>query len=934
MPKVRAFRVAVVVSAPLGTGEAPREVHEIQRTIGACRTSGAKIEVQCLVPATVSLLRSLACDLLLIASHAQEDFLLLEDQLGLPSPVGADAVADALRVARPAAVLFNGCETAEFARRVHAQVPAVSMIGHSGFLTNASAALFAAEFVGSVAVSRSAAEAFGAASQTVADALGDDGFALLEGSLELPRLSPGRTIARGVDGAVRRLRSSNVLRSREALVRAAVEGCLGGGGEAISIFGPPGAGVSRLLETVRSRVEPAFDVVVWTAGPVVQDAVPELGKTELRTLVCIDDADRLAPSQLRAFVAAHRASFGAVRLLMGGHRELGLGGVDDMPIPPMLAAEVPSAVGGRLDSDRLSVLMASLDANSLVVPATIERAIRRVRAGVTADGLRTWFRAGELDEDWCSLLRPLASTAVNRLLLRAVALAGSPVRRDALESAVRFAASQVGAPNAERDIDAFFVQLEFRGLVFEWRASADGSRYVSSSAWLHRAVEHNARAAPHQERRDLLRGFLNYLLGCDVDPADAEWVARVLTAAEAAGLDDQTLAVGRNLIGPVSEFRRATRAEPLFAIASSTLEVAERIGEWDVAAQAALVCGEGRYSSGDWAAAITYFRRCLRASASAGSEGDRLRAHRAIGQVHYRQGDFLSALAEYELAEDHALGADPSFVATLQHQHGKALFRLGRLEEAEARLRSAFEYRRGAKDLQALVRVQQDLGRVLVARGDVGRGREMISAALVTAEAAQMRRFLPAPLYELFQISFRLGEGDAATLAARCRAAADDLQDEMWIALAAVAEGMVAFRAQDYRGAGRLFRSALEVGARRGFDVVRDDVQRFVVGAGAGSPVGVAPDLDERAALVAETWGLTIAKARKAIEYARGPSRIVSADIGFESKHGSRRLRWVGHSWSCDCTLFADSGSCTHSVAMMLMEANPFGPSPRAAGPG
>lgn len=346
-----------------------------------------------------------------------------------------------------------------------------------------------------------------------------------------------------------------------------------------------------------------------------------------------------------------------------------------------------------------------------------------------------------------------------------------------------------------------------------------------------------------------------------------------------------------------------------------------------MAAQAALVAGEGHYGSGDLSAAASYFSKCLGfpTANEDGAGGDRLRAHRALGQVHYRRGDFLQALHEYESAEMHEATADASFVATLRQHHAKALFRLNRLAEAEAKLRLVLEFRGAHDDLHALAKAQHELGRILGAAGRIEEAKDLFNRALASAVASDFTRFLPAPLYELFLMEFDAGNHEAETLASRCSAAAEESGDELWLALSVVARGMLAFRQGDYRESGALFHRALSKADANGLSAVRDDVRRFVARSAYREPNSeVSRQQVGLVALVAATWGLSKAKAAKALQYMREPARIQTADIVFESKSGARHMLWSSHRWTCDCSLFQDQGVCTHVVAMSLYRTNPF----------
>jgi len=939
-------RLAILSPAPLGQADTPEAEDEVLGMVAALRNSGAKSEVEVIVPASVLRIPGTGADIVHIAAHADNHHLLLEDFAGLAIPTDSDALVEALSPDWPALVVLNGCDTERLGRRLHAASSGSWIIGHQGYLGNASASAFAGDFSHRLASGAQIGAAFDLAAKGAAARFGDLGYVLFPGRRKLPARADGSCVVTGMAAYQSRLRHARTLGSFHEVLLSAAGYCLGNTPGAFNVHGVPGSGVSTLLHAISGRMAFAFGEVVQASGAEASPVIDAAAAGSRRVLLCVDDADPLFSGGPDAPGALGRlCRSGQVRVVLGTSLRL------DHPLVSV-TAQVPSLseqdarqlLDGQIAADQVSAVIGMLFDHEPVYAGTVAGAAAQVRANVPLATMRRWLESGQDDERWVRLVEGWQSDPPLRLLLRAAAFSGSPVRMSALEHAFTLASpdSLPAGRAAESAFGEAYDLLVRHGVMGELQPGVAGTTFAVSTPELRRAAAHVWRRPSAAETTELLTGLVRSAGDLHAERRlvprfDARWVAAVLGAAAGHGLDAMVTEVGGALIDRASDFRRSADRDCVHQLATAVLKAAEHEKNWTVAAQAALVSGEACYGSGELSAAAEYFAKCLRFPVPEGQDfaGDRLRAHRALGQVHYRRGDFLGALAEYESAEKYESDSPPSFAATLRHHHAKALFRLGRLAEAEAKLTLVLAFREAGNDLHALAKAQHELGRVLIAADRVAEAKDLFNRALLSAVAGNFARFLPAPLYELFLISFHDGDPDAGTLASRCSAAAEDSDDELWLALSAVARGMMAFRAGEYREAGELFRRAMSKAELNDFEVVRDDIRRFVAHSvhdpayseGSAPPEGAT-------ALVAATWGLTEEKARKALQYVREPARIQSAEVVFRSRSAVRNLRWVAHRWSCDCELYLAKGICTHAVALSLARTNPFGvvSDPRASG--
>jgi tetratricopeptide (TPR) repeat protein len=937
------MRIAIAAPAPLGLTESPQVEDEIDRLVAAWRGAGLQSSLHFIIPASPRTIAESRADVLHLAAHASRQSLQLEDAIGLPAPTDIDVVVDAVATMRPTLVVLNGCDTERLARRVHGRNLGCWLIGHEGYLGNTVAATFAESLSDGLASGTDVDSAFETAFACVSSRFGDSGYVLFPGRSKLPKPVQGECRVQGFIAYKSRIRHARLADVFQPTLVAGSRYCLGDASSVLNVHGVPGSGVTTMLQAIAGRMAFTFESVIQVQGQEIQAAfkapvAPAESRRSERVLVCFDNADVLGPADLETQIKAIRQTYGSgsTYLIVGTQVRLEHASVDSaLLVPPLSEHDVRQMAASLLPVHQAEIVVGILQAYQPVHSSAVMSAIDLIRADVPIARVKHWLDHGQDDERWLRMISRWQSHPAVRLLLRALSLAGSPVRLTALEQAFAFAApdSLPAGRSASSVFSSTYALMRANGIVVELPAPHEsGSVLAASTADLRRAVAMVWKRPSATETADLLNGLIAAMEGMRLDRTlagshDAKWIAVVLKEATKHSLHDAVVQVGGRLIDRTSAFRRSADRSAILMLAEAVLASAEQLQEWAVAAQGSLVAGEGYYGKGDLAAAASHFSRCLNyPDDERHTAGDRLRAHRALGQVQYRRGDFLQAISEYEAAEGYVAQADASFVATLRQHHAKALFRLNRVVEAEAKLRLVLEFREDQDDLHALAKAQHELGRVLRAVGRLEEARDLFNRALVSAVASDFVRFLPAPLYELFLMEFDVEGRDAEVYASRCHAAAEESGDELWLALSAVARGMLAFRRGSYRDAGTFFQRALSKADANGLDAVRDDIRRFVARSVQGSSTTDGHVLPPGAvALVAATWGLSEEKAAKALQYMREPARILSADIVFESKSATRHRSWSSHRWNCDCSLFQSGNVCTHVVALSLYQTNPFG---------
>jgi tetratricopeptide (TPR) repeat protein len=932
-------RIVIVAPAPLGKAESPQVEDEVDRVVAAWRNVRFQATVELVVPASSAGIAGTSAEVIHIAAHANEQGLLLEDAVGLATPTDVGVVADAIASAPPVLIVLNGCDTERMARRLHAMNGGTWLIGHEGFLGNAVAALFAEQLADRLATGTEIGAAFEAAEASVAARFGDSGYVLFPGNRKLPGRVHGKCQVQGFEAYESRIRYARAADVFHPVLIAGSRYCLSGSSSAFNVHGIPGAGVTTMLHAIAGRMAFAFERTLYKRGSEAVQAIDDVLAAQGKTLISIDEADSQFETETSDLMPRVRAACrsGMVRVILGTRCRLQDDGVTTAPpLPPLTKHDTRQILADSLPDEYVEDLLATLFDYVPVHAGMAMSAAAQVRANVPLQNVRFLLERGQEDERWTQLVARWQADPSMRLLLRAICLSGGLVRLEALKNAFTHAAAYSLRPGRSPDA-AFsntYALLRSNGIVDEIDAPNEStSAMVASTADLRLAIARIWMRPSASETAELLTG----LIACAeqmrteatlLPNTDIRWVSTVIKKATDSSMYDAVVRVGGSLIDRKSDFRRSGDRGAVLKLATAVLEAAEHQRDWQVAAQAALVSGEGSYGTGDLLTASSFFRKCLTfpADNEEAAAGDRLRAHRALGQVHYRQGEFLLALQEYEAAEKYESASPRSFGATLREHHAKALFRLGRLTEAETKLCLVLKFREEQDDLHALAKTQHELGRVLAASDRTDEAKVLFNLALVSAVASDFDRFLPAPLYELFLLSFEAEDQNAYTLASRCSAAAEDSGEELWLALSAVARGMIAFRDGSYREAGELFRQALSKADANGLGAARDDVRRFVARSVHGGP---AKEMEinptSAATLVAATWGLSEEKAAKALQYAAEPTRIQSADILFESKSTIRHLRWSAHHWSCDCALYHAEGICSHVVALSLYRTNPFG---------
>ena len=273
----------------------------------------------------------------------------------------------------------------------------------------------------------------------------------------------------------------------------------------------------------------------------------------------------------------------------------------------------------------------------------------------------------------------------------------------------------------------------------------------------------------------------------------------------------------------------------------------------------------------------------------------------------------------YDQARQYALDALPEYVATLDHHRAKALFRLGKADEAIEELSRVVEFRRAAGDLRGMIKAQHEIAKVLQEEGSLDEAEQMYHLVLLGAETEQFERLLPAPLYQLCLLELQRNKLESATLyQSKCSDVAQRISDPLWQDLAELAEGMIAYRKGDYALAASCVESAINAARMHGFSQVVTDAKDWIRET-ALSVSSQRVSEESTADFLARFVGLNVNKAMKALRYATEIERIRHIQIEFQSDSDVRTIRWLSGEWSCDCKLFLSTHMCSHILALMLM---------------
>ena len=398
---------------------------------------------------------------------------------------------------------------------------------------------------------------------------------------------------------------------------------------------------------------------------------------------------------------------------------------------------------------------------------------------------------------------------------------------------------------------------------------------------------------------------------------DGRWVASIAARALDRGYYSDLGDLGRLLFARAGIFRGWTVADGVASIARSILAATVETRDGKLATQLHLLIGEFSYVSGRHSEAKESF---ISALGTAVDSDDRLRAYRALGQVSYRAARYGDAQEYYEQAAAHSAAADPDFVATLNIEYAKTLFRLGRHVAAATKLRGVINERLARGDGKGVAKARHELARIYHAEGELETAEALYLEAVLGGEAERFRRFLPAPLYQLGLLTLERGNLPAATdYASRCVEAARDISDNFWICLSDFLTARVEYATTkdvaNLDAVSRLVRTAQQMGWAQLVDDAREWLFELAL------PTAL-DDIDLKDFPSQPLLRLRDADATKIIKaqkYAADWHRISDVSIAFRSSTETRHIRMLDGEWTCTCRLFEDAATCTHIAALSLM---------------
>ncbi len=178
--------------------------------------------------------------------------------------------------------------------------------------------------------------------------------------------------------------------------------------------------------------------------------------------------------------------------------------------------------------------------------------------------------------------------------------------------------------------------------------------------------------------------------------------------------------------------------------------------------------GADHFSFFDNALARRDLAEAVRLARAAGLIGSEAVAHRYLGALALRTGDF--ALATIELDSAHALASrlgDRAELVNVLRMQGSVSFGLNRIDAAEAAYRQANAEAERLGDVLAVAATRGGLAWVPAARGDWATARAKIDSNLAYMRAKGLVGLLPGLRYTEGVVALRLGELDRAELLLR-----------------------------------------------------------------------------------------------------------------------------------------------------------------------
>ncbi|WP_158630228.1 ATP-binding protein [Glycomyces terrestris] len=310
--------------------------------------------------------------------------------------------------------------------------------------------------------------------------------------------------------------------------------------------------------------------------------------------------------------------------------------------------------------------------------------------------------------------------------------------------ASRLAAAEESAP----DRDAAFARLLETYLHFAYRAAA-------------RVVPEVARFAAGAARYDAGRpGFADRETALAWFRTERGNLESAAAAAERAGLAEPAWHLAC-AFGGFFPYDRDPSAHA--AVNAIGLAAARALGDAWKEAYALGYLGRQLGTEGRLRESIAHLERAVELKLDLGESGDAGLTLANIGVLHSRSGRFSDALAVYERALAlAATSADPAAVAIVGLNMITPLIRLGRLDEAERRLRDA-EARLAPGDLHNRTRLEVFRAGLRRERGDAAGAAELHRACLEALQREDVPAGTTATLIELGEDLLRLGRLPEAT---------------------------------------------------------------------------------------------------------------------------------------------------------------------------
>ncbi len=408
---------------------------------------------------------------------------------------------------------------------------------------------------------------------------------------------------------------------------------------------------------------------------------------------------------------------------------------------------------------------------------------------------------------------------------------------------------------------------------------------------------------------------------------DPTWIGKIVDGCSEISEPSIILEFAEVLLNRNGPFRRYAPPEKLGLFARLAFSTVSAATDKDRKIYFGLVWGESLFRLGHLDESESVFRKCESLTPPAARA---LQVLRALGQIEHRRGRYLEALLLYSDACGHVHDAPKEYVATLHHHIAKSLFRLGRYDEAERRLKEEIEIRIESGQGVAVLRARHELARIAQARGQFHEAKKEYLLILDGFIAEGDPRLLPAPLYQLALLHLERREiEEARRYHKQLSEVVDSSDDMLWKTLSTLALAMIEFECGGHAPAIEKFRTVLRASntlrLRQVQEDVSDWVRKQIVRSSSSVSDGTrAANLGLLALAVNEH--LSPDKAEKASRYSRQPDRIQSIAVEFRSNSKLRTMRWTHGQWSCDCQYYQDKHICSHLVALALMDLSTWSP--------